>query len=197
MKYDLLIKNVRIVRPNANLVDEGDIAIKNGRFAKVAPVIPAESAAEVFDGKNRLAAEVQDGRVVRFAPEWISPFMYMERSQFPSEEEQFRMYRRVVEQFAGDQNLIGVRSRLLNATQGPGDRCTTCSTAMAPTAARSKNAPLACWCRWRRGTRRSTRSTACATAACSFVPEGAEVYEGMVVGEHCKDNDLVVNVVRE
>jgi CubicO group peptidase (beta-lactamase class C family) len=32
------------------------------------------------DGKGRLAAEVQDGRVVRFAPEWISPFMYMERS---------------------------------------------------------------------------------------------------------------------
>ncbi len=30
-----------------------------------------------------------------------------------------------------------------------------------------------------------------------FVPEGAEVYEGMVVGENCKDNDLVVNVVRE
>jgi GTP-binding protein len=30
-----------------------------------------------------------------------------------------------------------------------------------------------------------------------FVPEGSEVYEGMVVGEHCKDNDLVVNVVRE
>ena len=30
-----------------------------------------------------------------------------------------------------------------------------------------------------------------------FVPEGAEIYEGMVVGENCKDNDLVVNVVRE
>ncbi len=30
-----------------------------------------------------------------------------------------------------------------------------------------------------------------------FVPDGAEVYEGMIVGEHCKDNDLVVNVVRE
>jgi GTP-binding protein len=30
-----------------------------------------------------------------------------------------------------------------------------------------------------------------------FVAEGAEVYEGMLVGEHCKDNDLVVNVVRE
>ncbi|MCA8973481.1 MAG: translational GTPase TypA [Planctomycetes bacterium] len=30
-----------------------------------------------------------------------------------------------------------------------------------------------------------------------FVPEGTEVYEGMIVGEHCKDNDLVVNIVRE
>jgi len=30
-----------------------------------------------------------------------------------------------------------------------------------------------------------------------FVPEGAPIYEGMIVGEHCKDNDLVVNVVRE
>ncbi|MCA8953518.1 MAG: translational GTPase TypA [Planctomycetes bacterium] len=30
-----------------------------------------------------------------------------------------------------------------------------------------------------------------------FVPEGTTVYEGMIVGEHCKDNDLVVNCVRE
>jgi len=30
-----------------------------------------------------------------------------------------------------------------------------------------------------------------------FVPDGAEIYEGMIVGEHSKDNDLVVNVVRE
>ena len=30
-----------------------------------------------------------------------------------------------------------------------------------------------------------------------FVPDGAEIYEGMIVGEHAKDNDLVVNVVRE
>lgn len=32
------------------------------------------------DGKDRLAAEVKDGKVVRFTAEWISPFMYMERS---------------------------------------------------------------------------------------------------------------------
>jgi len=30
-----------------------------------------------------------------------------------------------------------------------------------------------------------------------FVPDGETVYEGQIVGEHCKDNDLVVNVVRE
>ncbi len=54
-QYDLLIKNVRVVRPGAAMVEQGDIAIKNGRFAKIAPVIPAESAAQVYDGKNRLA----------------------------------------------------------------------------------------------------------------------------------------------
>ena len=30
-----------------------------------------------------------------------------------------------------------------------------------------------------------------------FVPDGMEVYEGMVVGEHSRDNDLDVNAVRE
>ena len=30
-----------------------------------------------------------------------------------------------------------------------------------------------------------------------FVPDGVEVYEGMVIGEHSRDNDLDVNCVRE
>ena len=30
-----------------------------------------------------------------------------------------------------------------------------------------------------------------------FVTAGLEVYEGMVIGEHSRDNDLDVNVVRE
>lgn len=30
-----------------------------------------------------------------------------------------------------------------------------------------------------------------------FVPDGIEVYEGMVIGEHSRDNDLDVNAVRE
>ncbi len=45
------------------------------RWREVGPYVWRE-----VNGKGRLAAEVKDGRVVRFAPEWISPFMYMERS---------------------------------------------------------------------------------------------------------------------
>ena len=29
-----------------------------------------------------------------------------------------------------------------------------------------------------------------------FISPGTPVYEGMVVGEHCKDNDIAVNVCR-
>ena len=54
-EFDLLIKNVRVVRPNAAMVDDADIAISKGKFARIAPGIPAASAAEVFDAKNRLA----------------------------------------------------------------------------------------------------------------------------------------------
>ena len=53
--YDLLIKNIGVVRPNAAMVDDVDIAIKGGKFAKVAPGIAPSSAKKVFDGKNRLA----------------------------------------------------------------------------------------------------------------------------------------------
>ena len=35
MTYDLLIKNVRVVRPQGNDVHEQDIAIRNGKFAKI------------------------------------------------------------------------------------------------------------------------------------------------------------------
>ena len=53
--YDLLIKNVRVVRPHGNAVHESDIAIKDGRFAKVAPAIDVTLAKAVHDGKGRLA----------------------------------------------------------------------------------------------------------------------------------------------
>jgi len=35
--YDQLIRNVRVVRPTGNVVHHADIAIKDGKFARVAP----------------------------------------------------------------------------------------------------------------------------------------------------------------
>ena len=52
---DLVIKNVRVVRPNRNAVDLLDIGIKDGKFARLAPDIRPEDAKQVFDGKNQLA----------------------------------------------------------------------------------------------------------------------------------------------
>ncbi|NKE69079.1 dihydroorotase family protein [Ramlibacter sp. RBP-2] len=53
--YDLLIRNVRVVRPHGNTVHESDIAIAGGKFAKVAPGIDPSLAKTVHDGKGRLA----------------------------------------------------------------------------------------------------------------------------------------------
>jgi allantoinase len=52
---DLLIKNVRVVRPNTMSVDRLDIAVKDGKVARLAPDIAAGQAKEVFDAKNLLA----------------------------------------------------------------------------------------------------------------------------------------------
>jgi allantoinase len=53
--YDLLIKNIGVVRPNAAMVDDVDIAIAKGKFAKIAPNLARSAAKKVFDGKGRLA----------------------------------------------------------------------------------------------------------------------------------------------
>ncbi len=54
-KYDLLIKNVRIVRPHAAAVESGDIAVSNGKIVSAGPQVQAERAKRVVDGKGRLA----------------------------------------------------------------------------------------------------------------------------------------------
>jgi len=54
-EYELLIKNVRVVRPGKTSLARADIAIANGKFARVARNIAPESAKKVVDGKNRLA----------------------------------------------------------------------------------------------------------------------------------------------
>ncbi len=54
-KVDLLIRNVRVVRPHGNVVHAADIAVKDGRIANVAPAQDATRAKAVYDGKGRLA----------------------------------------------------------------------------------------------------------------------------------------------
>ena len=55
MTVDLLVKNVRVVRPHASSVETADIAIANGRFTRIAPDIDPATAREVVDGRQRLA----------------------------------------------------------------------------------------------------------------------------------------------
>src|SRR5262245_22308969 len=52
--FDLVIKNARVVRPNATSVHRLDIAINDGRIARLAPDLAAEQG-QVFDAKNLLA----------------------------------------------------------------------------------------------------------------------------------------------
>src|SRR3954469_13988422 len=54
-KWDRVIKNVRVVRPQGHAVHETDIAISGGKFAKIGAGIAVKDAKEVYDGKGRLA----------------------------------------------------------------------------------------------------------------------------------------------
>jgi allantoinase len=54
-QFDLIIKNVRVVRPKKTSVDCLDIAIKDGKIDRLAPDIEIDQAEHIFDGKNQLA----------------------------------------------------------------------------------------------------------------------------------------------
>ena len=54
-KWDLLIKNVRVVRPQGDGVQHADIAIRDGKFASIGGNFPVDEATQVHDGKGRLA----------------------------------------------------------------------------------------------------------------------------------------------
>ena len=54
-KWDLLIRNVRMVRPHGDAVYEADIAIADGKFVAVASSLDAKNAKRLYDGKGRLA----------------------------------------------------------------------------------------------------------------------------------------------
>jgi allantoinase len=50
--YDVVIKNVRVVRPGAKQPEEADIGIKDGKFSRIAPNL---NSSNTYDGKGRLA----------------------------------------------------------------------------------------------------------------------------------------------
>jgi allantoinase len=52
---DLVVKNVRVVRPGQPDVETLDIGVRDGRFARLDPSIPAADARHVYDGRGRLA----------------------------------------------------------------------------------------------------------------------------------------------
>jgi allantoinase len=52
---DLLVKNALVVRPDRQDTAELDLGVTDGRFSRLEPDIPAESAAEVIDARGRLA----------------------------------------------------------------------------------------------------------------------------------------------
>ena len=51
---DLVVKNVRVIRPRQPTVERLDVGVKDGRFARIAPDIPAGDAREVRDGRGLL-----------------------------------------------------------------------------------------------------------------------------------------------
>ena len=52
--FDLIVKNARVVLPTSSDVQDLDLAISNGRFARLAPDMAAEEGTPVFDARGRL-----------------------------------------------------------------------------------------------------------------------------------------------
>jgi GTP-binding protein len=92
--------------------------------------------------------------------------------------------------------LIGLRTRLLNATSGEAimhHNFYDYQPARGPIPGRTNGVMVST---------ETGRSTAYALEGLQergtlFIGPGEQVYEGQVVGEHCRDNDLPVNVCRE
>lgn len=55
MDLDLLVKNVKVVVPDADGPIDADLGIRAGRFVRVAPDLPAAEAAQVVDGRGLTA----------------------------------------------------------------------------------------------------------------------------------------------
>ncbi|UCH26718.1 MAG: dihydroorotase family protein [Trueperaceae bacterium] len=51
---DLIIKHVNVVRPKATAIERLDLGIRDGKFVRIAPELPASEAKQVFDAGNLL-----------------------------------------------------------------------------------------------------------------------------------------------
>jgi allantoinase len=54
-RWDLLIRDVRVVRPSGSGAAQADIAVKDGKFADIRPGLAPSEAKNVYDGKGLLA----------------------------------------------------------------------------------------------------------------------------------------------
>jgi GTP-binding protein len=92
--------------------------------------------------------------------------------------------------------LIGLRSRMLNATQG---RAIMHHTLLRyePIRGEIPRRAAGVLMASEQGQVTAYALDALYDRGSFFVKPGDQVYEGQIVGEHCKENDLVVNVVKE
>jgi allantoinase len=51
---DLIIKNVRVVRPQSNTIEVLDVGIKDGKFTEIAANLEPNTARQIFDARNLL-----------------------------------------------------------------------------------------------------------------------------------------------
>src|SRR5437868_6744486 len=52
--YDLLIRGGRVIDPTQNLSSEADVAIRQGKVARIAPGIAASEAVQVLDARGMI-----------------------------------------------------------------------------------------------------------------------------------------------
>ena len=93
--------------------------------------------------------------------------------------------------------LIGFRTDFVTETRGHRASCTTCSTAGSRGRARCARGPPGALVADRRGETASFALFGLQERGTLFVGPGEEVYEGMIVGENAKPEDLDVNAVKE
>jgi GTP-binding protein len=92
--------------------------------------------------------------------------------------------------------LIGLRSEMLTETRGT-IIMNSIADGYVPYQGEIPQRPTGALISDRNGTTTTYALNGLQDRGILFVPDGTEVYEGMVVGEHSRDNDLDVNAVRE